>query len=147
MHSQRFAGPCPFFTLAALLLALLVTTPARAEIGTRQDQTEESRDTQEEATAQLTDEQRLRALAILFSTMTWSGQFPPPDHPPPMVVKPPFRSSRWKPPHHTNSGGTPHTSGFSPEPATMTTAVLGSGLACLFSWLRKRRSRRVAIVS
>ncbi len=146
MHSSRFAGTWLFLTLAALLLVLLVNIPARAESEIRKDSVEESRDTQDEATPQLTEEQRLRALAILFSTMTWSGEFPPPDHPPPMVVQPPFRSARWKPPHHTYSGGTPHTSSL-PEPASVTTAVLGSGMACLFGWLRKRRSRRVAIAS
>ncbi len=147
MHVPRLAGAWPLVALAALLLAFLLTTSTRAESGKPQTQAAQTDNSEDDAPAQLTEEQRLRALAILFSTMTWSGEFPPPNHPPPLVVKPPVRSARWKPPHHINAGGSPHTQSYSPEPASMTTALLGSGIACLVGLLRKRRSGRVTMVS
>jgi hypothetical protein len=84
-------------------------------------------------------------LAAAPADASWSG-YPPPDHPPPLVPKAPPRSSRSRQPHHGSPGGTPHTSS-TPEPASMTTGLLGTGLACVYTWWRKRRAGRQPTVS
>jgi hypothetical protein len=147
MQAPRFTGCQLHVTLAALLLGLLVPALAHAEPGRQEQPPEENCSSPREAGNDLTDEQRLRVLAILFSTMTWSGEFPPPDHPPPLVTRPPHRPPHWKPPHHVGVPGTPTPTGFSPEPASFASGLFGSTMACLYAWLRKRRARRVAMAS
>jgi hypothetical protein len=148
MQLPRFAGTCHFTMPVVLLLALLAPSLVCAESRPTKASSAEPCVSEEDEGPALTDEQRLRALAILFTTMTWSGEYPPPNFHPPYVVKPPHRTGHWKQPHHGTVGGSPIPSSTSPEPASLGTGLLGSGMACLFAWLRKRRrARRLALDS
>jgi hypothetical protein len=145
MQAPRFVNSRWLVPFAVLVFSLLAAGQARAQPESQEDSAEHSNITQDEAGKALTDEQSRRALAILYTTMIWSGEHPPPDHPPPLVGQPPHRSPRWKPPHHGNTGGTPTTTSLSPEPASLATGLMGSGIACVYAWLRKRRKRRAEL--
>jgi hypothetical protein len=147
MQLPRFAGIPHVIMPATLLFALLIPGLAQGEPNPSKSPAGESCASEDENGPTLTDEQRLRALAILFTTMTYSGEHPPPDFHPPYVVKPPHRPAHWKQPHHGTAGGSPTPASTSPEPASLTTGLLGSGMACLCGWLRKRRARRRALAS
>ena len=105
MQLPRFAGIPHFIMPATLLFALFAPGLAPAEHIPTRTPAGKSCDSQDENGPTLTDEQRLRALAILFTTMTYSGEHPPPDYHPPYVVKPPHRPAHWKQPHHGTAGG------------------------------------------
>jgi hypothetical protein len=70
---------------------------------------------------------------------TWSGEFPPSNYTPPLIVKPPRHPIRHsitqQHPHH-------HPSHASPEPGSVVSALLGSGLAWVYAWRRKRHARK-----
>jgi hypothetical protein len=90
----------------------------------------------------LTEQERQRVLQVLAATiLTLSPyDYAPPDNPPPMANAPPDTIPEGNPaPAGGPSGGGPNTS---PEPATVLTGLLGSGLAGLFAYTRKRRQRR-----
>ncbi len=93
----------------------------------------------EEASRPLTEAERLRTLMFLATIMLRSGETPPPDYPPDMVVKPPRRPPHDR--HGEGAGGHPRPTSISPEPATMFSGLLGSGMAWLYAWSRKRRRR------
>jgi hypothetical protein len=148
MHISRFAGYRYFCPLAALLVGLLIAGSAHADPAPREVPSQEQNLAEEEAEKTPTDEQRRQALAILVSTMIYiPPTYPPPDHPPSMVPNAPHRGPRSRHPHHGGAGGTPTTTSTSPEPTSVTTGLLGSGMACVYAWLRKRRARRTQIES
>jgi hypothetical protein len=85
---------------------------------------------------------RLRGAYLLARLMKLNSpySYPPPNSPPPMANSPPGGLPPSGTP--TPSGGPPGGPNTSPEPASVITGLLGSALAGLFAYARKRRLRR-----
>jgi hypothetical protein len=91
----------------------------------------------------LTEAERQRVLQVMAATIMLDFvQFlAPPDTQPPMANAPPDSTPPGSGP--PGSGGPPPGGpDTSPEPASVITGLLGSGLAGLLAYARKRRQRR-----
>jgi len=147
MQAPRFACVGRLSPLAALLLvgslpSLACAVPFPRHVlahAPQQPNQQLSNEEDEDECRPGTEEERQRTLALLATIMLRFGENPPPDYPPSMIVKAPR-----KPNHHTHregGGGNPTTSSISPEPGSVVSGLLGSGMVWLYSWTRRRRRR------